>query len=114
MVLEVIHEDYIRTAWAKGLPARVVITRHVCRNALIPVITVIGLQVAALLGGAIVIEAVFGLPGLGSLFVSSLNKRDYTTIQGINAVAAIAVIVSNLAVDVSYAYIDPRIRLKRG
>jgi peptide/nickel transport system permease protein len=110
MMLEVLGEDYIRTARSKGLSLRVVIVRHAIRNALIPVVTVIGLQMAALLGGTVVIESIFGLPGLGSLIVSSLARRDYPVIQGINVVIVLTVVTINLLIDFSYALIDPRVR----
>src|SRR5262249_7001434 len=103
-----------RTARAKGLAGRVVLLRHAIPNALIPVVTVIGLQVAALLGGTVVIESIFGLPGLGTLLTGALNRRDYPVIQGINVVLVSAVILINIVVDVMYVYIDPRLRSSAG
>jgi peptide/nickel transport system permease protein len=110
-MLEVLREDYIRTAWAKGLQERVVITRHALKNAFIPVVTVVGSQVGHLLGGAVVVELIFGLPGMGRLTLDSIIHRDYTQIQ-VNVVLIGAVMVfMNLLVDISYAWLDPRIRL---
>ena len=109
-MLEVLNEDYIRTARSKGLRGHVVITRHAVRNALIPVITVMGIQIALLLGGTIIIESIFGLHGLGTLMTSALSQRDYPVVQGVNVVAVTIVVVVNLFVDVSYVFIDPRLR----
>lgn len=110
MMLEVISEDYIRTALAKGLADRVVLLRHAMPNALIPVITMIGLQAAGIIGGTVVIESIFGLSGLGTLLTEALKRRDYPVIQGISVVLAAAVALINLFIDVVYAYIDPRLR----
>jgi peptide/nickel transport system permease protein len=111
-MLEVMHQDYIRTAWAKGLHERGVVYRHALRNAMIPVITIIGGQIAFLLGGSVVIESVFGLPGLGSLTLQSIYQRDYPQIQGNVLFIALIVIGVNLIIDVSYAWFDPRIRYR--
>ena len=109
-MLDVLREDYVRTAMAKGLQFRQVVSRHALRNALIPAITVIGFSLGALLGGAVVTETVFTIPGMGRLVVLSSQRRDYPLIQGaIMIIAAIYVIV-NLLVDILYVYIDPRIR----
>jgi peptide/nickel transport system permease protein len=108
--LDVLCQDYIRTARAKGLPASVLVYRHVLRNVLIPVITTVGLQFGALLGGAVLTESVFGWPGMGLLLVDSIFSRDYPMIQGIVLVFSALVISMNLVVDVLYGYIDPRIR----
>lgn len=109
-MLDVLHEDYVRTAMAKGLPERLVILRHALRNALIPAITVIGLSVGGLLGGAVVTETVFTLPGMGRLIVQSVGRRDYPVIQGgVMVIAAIYVLI-NLLVDLLYMYLDPRVR----
>jgi len=108
-MLEVLGEDYVRTARAKGLRERVVILRHALQNALIPVVTVIGLQLGALLGGAVLTQTVFGWPGMGQLLVDSIFARDYPMIQGIVLVFSFLFILVNLLVDVLYAYIDPRI-----
>ncbi len=109
-MLEVLRQDYIRTAWAKGLRERTVVTRHAVKNALIPVITLIGLQVPILVGGSVVLEAIFGLPGVGQLLLSALFSRDYPVVLGINLVVATFIVVTNLIVDVTYAFLDPRLR----
>lgn len=108
-MLEVLGEDYVRTARAKGLSERIVLLNHALKNALIPVITVLGLQFGALLGGAVLTETVFGWPGMGQLLVSSIFSRDYPVVQGIVLIFACLFILVNLIVDVLYAYIDPRI-----
>ncbi|HEY64713.1 MAG TPA: ABC transporter permease [Caldilineae bacterium] len=108
-MLEVLGEDYVRTARAKGLRESVVLFRHALRNALIPVVTVIGLQFGALLGGAVLTETVFGWPGMGQLLVDSIFARDYPMVQGIVLVFSFMLILVNLLVDILYAYIDPRI-----
>jgi len=109
-LLEVLNEDYVRTARAKGLPTTVVILKHGLRNALLPVITVAGMQFGALLGGAIITEKVFGRPGLGTLIYESIQQRDYPVIQGCVLVVAIGYVLVNLAVDLAYGLADPRIR----
>lgn len=109
-LLEVMREDYVRTARSKGLAERAVILEHVLRNALIPVVTVIGLQAAGLLGGAVFIESVFARPGLGRYAISAIAARDYPQVQGVVLFAATVYVLINLAVDVLYGYIDPRIR----
>jgi peptide/nickel transport system permease protein len=109
-VLEVMRNDYIRTARAKGLAGRVVILRHVLKNAMIPVITVLGLQVAALIGGAVIVETIFNLQGVGLLFINSIVYRDYPVIQGLVLFIAVMFLLINLAVDLSYGLLDPRIR----
>jgi peptide/nickel transport system permease protein len=108
--LDILCQDYIRTARAKGLPRRALVYRHVLRNVLIPVITTVGLQFGALLGGAVLTESVFGWPGMGLLLVDSIFSRDYPMIQGIVLVFSALVISMNVLVDVLYGYIDPRIR----
>jgi peptide/nickel transport system permease protein len=110
MMLEVLRQDYIRTAWAKGLRERVIIVRHAVRNAFIPVITVIGLQVGLTVSGTIIIESIFNMPGVGRFFVGAIFQRDYPSIQGVVLVLASVVVVVNLLVDVTYAILDPRIR----
>ena len=110
MMLEVLRQDYVRTAWAKGLRERVVVVRHVLKNALIPVITLIGLQLPILVGGSVIIETLFNLPGLGSLLVQSLAKRDYPMVSGINLFFGAFILFNNLLIDLLYAYLDPRIR----
>ena len=109
-VMEVISEDYVRTARAKGQTNLIVITRHVLRNALIPVVTVVGLQFGSLLGGAILTETIFAWPGLGQILVSSMYSRDYPMVQGLVLLFAALVILVNLVVDILYIVIDPRIR----
>jgi peptide/nickel transport system permease protein len=109
-LLEVLRQDYIRTAWAKGLRERSVVVRHAVRNALVPVITIVGLQLAALLGGAIITESVFNLPGLGTLTIASIRQRDYPQLQADLLMFAAIVALVNLFVDVAYAWFDPRIR----
>jgi len=110
-MLEVLEEDYVRTARSKGLPERTVVLKHALRNALVPIVTVIGLTVALMIGGAVVTETVFGLPGVGSLVVNAVLRRDYPVIQGaLLAVAAIYVVI-NLLVDLLYMAVDPRVKL---
>ena len=112
MMLEVVREDYIRTAYAKGLTERVVIFRHAVKNALIPVVTVIGLNVPVVIGGSKIIEQIFGLPGMGRLAVEAAFIRDYPTIIGVTLVYAVVVLLIILITDLSYAFLDPRIRYK--
>ena len=112
MMLEVLRQDYIRTAWSKGLKERVVVTGHAMKNAMIPVITIVGLQVPILIGGTVIVEQIFNLPGIGRLMLEALGKRDYPIISGINVVLASFVLIVNLLVDLTYAYIDPRIRYR--
>ena len=109
-MLEVLRQDYVRTAWAKGLAERRVVLGHAIKNALIPVITVVGLQIPIVVGGSVIIESIYNVPGMGQWFFSSIGFRDYTAVQAIALVTAIAVVFSNLAVDIAYAYLDPRIR----
>lgn len=108
-MLEVLGQDYVRTARAKGAPFRVVIFRHALRNALLPILTVIGLQFGALLGGAVVTETVFAWPGVGRLLVDSIFFRDYPVVQGLVLMFGTTFVVINLLVDILYAYVDPRI-----
>ena len=110
-MLDVLLEDYVRTAFAKGLPMRGVVVRHALRNALIPALTVIGTSVGALLGGAVVTETVFTIPGMGRLVVQSIARRDYPVIQGAVMAIAMTYVIVNLIVDLLYVYIDPRVRL---
>lgn len=110
-MVEVLSQDYIRTARSKGLTEGRVVLRHALKNAAIPVVTVIALEFGALLGGAVITETIFAVPGLGRLAVSSVFTRDYPVVQGVVFVAAIAVSVVNLSVDLLYTYLDPRIRL---
>ena len=108
-VLETFGNDYIRTAYAKGLPQRVVINKHALRNALIPVLTIVGLQFGFLLSGAVIVETVFNFPGLGWLLIQSIDARDYPVIQGLMLVFALQFVFINLLVDLLYAAADPRI-----
>jgi peptide/nickel transport system permease protein len=108
-MLEVMRQDYVRTARAKGLAERVVIVGHALRNTLIPVVTVVGLQLGSLLSGAVLTETVFALPGLGRLAITSLLARDYSVVQTVVLVTALMIVVINLAVDLLYGYLDPRI-----
>ena len=110
MMLEVLRQDYIRTAWSKGLRERTVVTRHAVKNALIPVVTLIGLQLPILVGGSVIMENIFNLPGLGRLMVNALNDRDYPVVSGINLFFATMVVGINLLIDLIYPYLDPRVR----
>jgi peptide/nickel transport system permease protein len=109
-MLEVMRQDYMRTARAKGLRERVAIMRHGVRNAFIPVVTVIGLQIPVLIGGSLVLEQIFGIPGVARYLFESIIRRDFPPIIGVNIVVAFAIVLANLVVDVMYAYLDPRIR----
>ena len=109
-LLQVIREDYIRTARAKGLRERIVVIRHALKNSLIPVVTVLGPMFAAVVTGTVVIEAIFGIPGMGKYFVQSINNRDYPLIMGVTLVYSVILVLSNLFVDIAYAWLDPRIR----
>ena len=111
-VLEVLREDYIRTARAKGLRQKLILTRHALKNAMLPVVTVIGLEFAFLIGGLVVTEQVFNLNGLGKLFVDAVTQYDYTMVQGLVLLVASVFILSNFVVDLLYAYLDPRIRYR--
>ncbi|SDR63196.1 peptide/nickel transport system permease protein [Rhizobiales bacterium GAS191] len=110
-MLEVLSEDYVRTARAKGVPARLVIWRHALRNALIPIITVVGLYLSILIGNSVLTEIVFSRPGLGKLIVGALSQRDYTMLQGMMVIYTLAVVVVNLLVDLAYGVVDPRVKL---
>lgn len=110
-MLEVIRQDYVRTARAKGLGEQRVIFRHALKNAMIPVISLLGLQVAALLGGTVVIETVFSLPGMGRMLLTAIANRDYPIVQGVTFVTGVAVLTTNLVVDISYTWFDPRARV---
>jgi len=109
-MLEVLRQDYVRTAWAKGLRERTVVARHAVRNAFIPVVTVIGLQVPVVIGGTVILETIFSIPGMGRFLVNAISARDYTVIQAINLIVAAIAITANLVVDVSYSILDPRVR----
>ena len=110
MMLEVLRQDYIRTAWAKGLKERVVIMRHAVKNALIPVVTLIGLQLPILVGGAVIMENIFNLPGLGRLLLRALEVRDYPVVSGVNLFFATVVMLNVLLIDMIYPNLDPRVR----
>ena len=112
MMLEVLRQDYIRTAWSKGLKERVVIIRHAVKNALIPVVTLVGLQLPILVGGSVIMENIFNLPGLGRLTVKALTDRDYPVVSGVNLFFATAVVGFNLMIDLIYPYLDPRVRYR--
>lgn len=109
-LLEVLHSDYIRTAWAKGLRERAVVTRHAIKNSLIPVVTIIGLQARTIIGGIVIIEVLFTIPGMGQLLVISVGSRDLVPLQSVVLIFAVSTIVINLLVDISYSWLDPRIR----
>ena len=109
-MLEVLGEDYIRTARSKGLPKRMVVYKHAFRNAIIPVMTIIGLQAGDLLAGAIIIENVFHLPGVGRLVFEAIGQRDLPVIQGVVLLIAMIIVVINFVIDIAYRYLDPRIR----
>ena len=112
MMLEVLRQDYVRTAWAKGLRERVVVIRHALKNALIPVITLIGLYIPVLIGGTLIIEQIFSLPGIGRLLFDSIRVRDYPIVTGLTLIFTIATVLVNLVVDLAYGFLDPRIRYK--
>src|SRR4051794_35203435 len=109
-LLDVLRQDYIRTAEAKGLRERAVVMRHAVKNAMIPVVTILGLQVGSLLGGSVIVESVFGLPGIGLLILNAIGMRDYPIVQGAVIFTAVLFMASNLCVDMLYGYLDPRIR----
>jgi peptide/nickel transport system permease protein len=108
-MLEVLRQDYVRTAWSKGLEERVVIIRHALKNALIPIVTMVGGWVPPLIGGTVVIETVFGVPGMGRLLVDAITDRDYNIVSGVIFVYAIILVLINLIVDLSYGFLDPRV-----
>lgn len=110
MMLEVLRQDYIRTAQAKGLGERSVVLRHALRNALIPVVTLIGLQAPLLLGGAVIVEQIFVIPGMGMLLLEAVSQRDYPVVTGVFLIVGVAVLVINLLVDLSYGLLDPKVR----
>ena len=113
MALEVLRQDYIRTAWSKGLEEKIVVMRHVLKNALIPVVTIVGFQLPILIGGSVILEQIFVLPGIGTLLLDAIQKRDYPIVSGINLFVATAVIlINNLLVDLTYAFLDPRVRYR--
>ena len=111
-MLEVLRQDYVRTAWSKGLKERIVVVRHAMRNALIPVITMISGQVPIMIGGAVIMEQIFNLPGMGRLFLDAINRRDYPFVSGINVLLAAFGLVLILITDLTYAWLDPRVRYR--
>ncbi len=112
MMLEVLRQDYIRTAWSKGLKERTVIIRHALKNALIPVVTIVGMQLPILIGGTVIIEQIFNIPGIGRLMVRAIGQRDYPIISGLNLMIAAFVLLTNMVIDLTYAYLDPRVQYK--
>jgi peptide/nickel transport system permease protein len=111
-LLDVLRQDYIRTAWSKGLAERVIVLRHALKNAMIPVISLIGLQMPLYIGGSVIIEAIFRLPGIGLFFFEALTRLDYPVVQSVNLIIATLVVGLNLAIDLTYAFLDPRIRYR--
>jgi peptide/nickel transport system permease protein len=109
MMLEVLRQDYVRTAWAKGLTERVVVLRHALKNALLPIITIIGSQIPLLVGGSVIIENIFQLPGMGQLFINVIAKRDYTVVSSVVLLYAVAIVFINLLTDLTYGMLDPRV-----
>ena len=109
-MLEVLRQDYVRTAWAKGLRERSVVLRHALRNALVPVVTVLGLSIGTLFGGNVILESIFGIPGAGEFIVIAFRQNDFPLVQGFVLIVGIALVTTNLVVDVAYAWLDPRIR----
>jgi len=109
-MLEVLRQDYIRTARSKGLRERVILSKHALKNAMLPVVTLFGLQLGFLLGGTVVLESIFALPGLGTLLLDSVIRKDFTQLQGLVLFFSVVIIIINIAVDLSYAWFDPRIR----
>jgi peptide/nickel transport system permease protein len=109
-MIEVMQLDYVRTAKAKGLPWRSVVTKHALKNAAIPMVTILGLQVNGLLGGTIIVEQIFGMPGIGQLAVASVFTRDLPMIQGVVIMAVFVAVLINLLVDISYGYFNPKVR----
>jgi peptide/nickel transport system permease protein len=111
-LLDILRQDYIRTAWSKGLPERAIVLRHALKNALIPVVSLVGLQMPLYIGGSVIIEAIFRLPGVGLFFFEALTRMDYPVVQSVNLIIAAMVVGLNLVIDLSYAFLDPRIRYR--
>jgi peptide/nickel transport system permease protein len=109
-MLEVVRQDYITTARAKGLPERTVIYRHAFRNALLPVVTILGLSLPSLIGGSVIFETMFAIPGMGRLFYDAVMSRDYPVVMGVLIIGAVLTLLGNLLADISYALADPRLR----
>jgi peptide/nickel transport system permease protein len=112
LMLEVLRQDYIRTAWSKGMRERRVVTKHALKNAVIPVVTIIGIEIGQVASGTVIFETIFGLPGMGRFFVDAINQRDYPVVQGVILLLASIIVLVNLLVDMTYAYLDPRIRYR--
>jgi len=112
MMLEVLRQDYIRTAWAKGLREKIIVIRHALKNAFIPVVTMIGMQIPVLVGGSVIIEQIFSLPGMGRLIMNAILIRDHPLVSGTVTFFAVALVLTNLLVDLTYGYLDPRIRIE--
>jgi peptide/nickel transport system permease protein len=112
MMLEVLRQDYIRTAWSKGLKERVVVMRHALKNAMIPVVTIIGWQIPSVVAGTVIIENIFQLPGMGQLITRATQQRDYTIVSSVLFLFAVVMVLVNLLVDVTYAYLDPRVHYR--
>ena len=110
MMLEVLRQDYIRTARAKGLQENIVVLRHALRNCMIPVVTLIGLQAPLLIGGAVILEQIFVVPGMGSLLLEAVFQRDYPVVTGVFLVVGVAILLINLVVDLTYGFLDPKVR----
>jgi len=110
-MLEVVHQDYVRTAWAKGLSERIIVVRHMLKNSLIPVITTMGMQMSFMLGGAVLVETVFNIPGMGRMIADGVMQRDYPVVLGVVVVLAAIIVLINIIVDIAYAWVDPRIRV---
>jgi peptide/nickel transport system permease protein len=111
-MLEVLRQDFIRTAWSKGLGERTIVLRHALKNAMIPVITLVGLQMPLYIGGSVIMESIFRLPGVGLFFFEALTRLDYPVVQSVNLIIAALVVGLNLLIDVTYAFLDPRIRYR--
>jgi peptide/nickel transport system permease protein len=110
LMLEVLRQDYIRTAWSKGMREPRVVLKHAFKNAIIPVITIVGIQVAEIASGTVIMETIFGLPGMGRFLVDAIFQRDYPVVQGVILLTSLITVVINLLVDLTYAQLDPRIR----
>jgi peptide/nickel transport system permease protein len=109
-MLEVIRQDYIRTAWSKGLTERAVVTRHALKNAIIPVVTLVGFHLSSIIGGSVLVETIFNIPGMGRLLVSSIFNQDYAVVQGVAIIFCAVLVVVNILIDISYGWFDPRVR----
>jgi peptide/nickel transport system permease protein len=112
LMLETLRQDYIRTAWSKGLTERIIVFRHAMKNAMIPIVTMYGGVIPGLLGGSVIMEQIFNLPGMGRLMLDALQNRDYPIISAINLMMAIIIICNNLLIDMTYGWLDPRIHFQ--